>query len=323
MGDFWYDTPMQTHTPSEPSVAVLCGGVGAARFLEGLVQVVAPASIRAIINTGDDIELHGLDISPDVDIVLCTLAGLIHPGQGWGIVDDTDHCHTMLAHLGAEHWFMLGDKDLALHIQRTALRKTGHTATQIAQQFAEALGVAVRLLPMTHQSVQTYIATPAGDVHFQHYLVRDRAKAPITGIGYRGIAHADASDEVWQALRSAQRICIAPSNPIVSVGTILALPGIRDFFAKRTVPVVAVSPIVGGSAIKGPLVPMLINAGYDVSPLGIAQWYAGLIDTLVIDTVDADFAPAIAALGITPVVTNTIMHDLPAKAALAQTVLQA
>jgi LPPG:FO 2-phospho-L-lactate transferase len=171
--------------------------------------------------------------------------------------------------------------------------------------------------------VQTYIATPTGAVHFQHFLVRDRAKATITGIDYRGIADADATDEVWQALRSAQRICIAPSNPIVSVGTILALPGMRDFFVKRTVPVVAVSPIVGGSAIKGPLVPMLINAGYEVSPLGIARWYAGLIDTLVIDTVDADFAPAIAALGITPVVTNTIMRDLPAKAALAQTVMQA
>jgi LPPG:FO 2-phospho-L-lactate transferase len=304
-----------------PSIAVLCGGVGAARFLEGLVQVVPPHTINAIINTGDDIELHGLAISPDVDIVLCTLAGLIHPGQGWGIVDDTDHCMHMLARLGAPNWFMLGDKDLALHIQRTALLKQGQTATQIALHFGLALGVAVRLLPMTHQDVQTHIETPDGSVHFQHYLVRDRAKAQITGISYHGIATAVATDEVWAALRSASRICIAPSNPIVSVGTILALPGVRDFLTQRTIPVTAVSPIVGGGAIKGPLVPMLVNAGYEVSPLGIAQWYLGLIDTLVIDTVDAAYAPAIRALGINAVVTDTIMRDAAAKAALAQVVL--
>ena len=316
---------MQTHNQAmthEPSIAVLCGGVGAARFLEGLVQVVPPHTINAIINTGDDIELHGLAISPDVDIVLCTLAGLIHPGQGWGIVDDTDHCMKMLARLGAPAWFMLGDKDLALHIQRTALHKQGQTATEIAHQFAEAFGVLVRLLPMTHDLVQTHIATPAGVVHFQHFLVRDRAKAEITGIRYTGIEAAQATTEVWEALRCARRICIAPSNPIVSVGTILALPGIRDFFVQRSVPVVAVSPIVGGNAIKGPLVPMLVNAGYEVSPLGIAQWYKGLIDTLVIDTVDAAYAPAIAATGITPIVTNTIMRDSAAKAALAAIVMQ-
>ncbi len=316
---------MQTHTPfttDTSSIAVLCGGVGAARFLEGLVQIVPPQTIHAIINTGDDIELHGLEISPDVDIVLCTLAGLIHPGQGWGIVDDTDHCMNMLARLGAPNWFMLGDKDLALHIQRTALLKQGQSATQIAQQFGRALSVAVQLLPMTHQNVQTHIETPDGSVHFQHYLVRDRAKAHITGISYQGIADATATDEVWAALRSASRICIAPSNPIVSVGTILALPGVRDFLQNRTVPVVAVSPIVGGGAIKGPLVPMLVNAGYEVSPLGIAQWYTGLIDTLVIDTVDAAYAPAIRALGVIPIITDTIMRDAATKAALARTVLQ-
>ncbi|MFM2031405.1 MAG: hypothetical protein RLZZ297_170 [Chloroflexota bacterium] len=312
---------MHTHSGSHPSIAVLCGGVGAARFLEGVVQVTDPRAVSAIINTGDDIVMHGLHISPDVDIVLSTLAGIINPAHGWGIVDDTDHCMQMLKTLGAPGWFMLGDKDLALHIQRTAMALSGATPTDIARSFARALGVTVDLLPMTHAAVATHISTPAGDVHFQEYLVRDRATAAITGIHYRGIETATATDAVWAALRTATRICIAPSNPIVSVGTILALPGVRDFLQNRTIPVVAVSPIVGGAAIKGPLVPMLVNAGYEVSALGIAQWYRGLIDTLVIDTADAALAPAIAALGITPVVTDTIMRDAATKAALARTVL--
>ena len=312
---------MHTHIDSDAPIAVLCGGVGAARFLEGVVQVTTPSAVSAIINTGDDIVMHGLHISPDVDIVLSTLAGIINPTHGWGIVDDTDHCMTMLKTLGAPGWFMLGDKDLALHIQRTALALAGATPTDIAQSFARALGVQVKLLPMTHQTVATHIDTSNGRVHFQEYLVRDRAQATITGIVYQGVETAQATDAVWAALRGATRICIAPSNPIVSVGTILALPGMRDFFTTRTVPVVAVSPIVGGAAIKGPLVPMLVNAGYEVSALGIAHWYNGLIDTLVIDQTDAALAPAIAALGIRPVVTDTIMRDAATKAALARTVL--
>jgi LPPG:FO 2-phospho-L-lactate transferase len=301
---------------------VLSGGVGAARFLEGLVHVLPAESICAIVNTGDDIEMHGLHISPDVDIVICTLAGIIHPGQGWGIVDDTNHCMGMLGKLGAPTWFMLGDKDLALHIQRTALMKQGRTATQISQQFCDALGVGVRILPMTHDSVQTHIQTPQGLVHFQHFLVRDRAQSTITGIEYVGMGSAHATSEVHDAIANAQHIIIAPSNPLVSVGTILGLPGIREQLRNRHVPAITISPIVGGKAIKGPLVPMLQNAGIDVSALGIATHYQGLIDGMVIDQQDADLAPAIEALGIRVRVTDTIMRDIPHKTALAAQCLE-
>lgn len=301
---------------------VLSGGVGAARFLEGLVHVLPAESICAIVNTGDDIEMHGLYISPDVDIVICTLAGIIHPGQGWGIVDDTDHCMGMLGKLGAPTWFMLGDKDMALHIQRTALMRQGYTATEISQQFSDALGVGVRILPMTHDSVQTHIQTPQGLVHFQHFLVRDRAQSAITGIEYVGIDRAHATAEVHEAIANASHIIIAPSNPLVSVGTILGLPGIEAAVRNRRVPAITVSPIVGGKAIKGPLVPMLQNAGIEVSALGIATHYQGLIDGMVIDQQDAELAPAIEALGIRVRVTDTIMRDISHKTALAAQCLE-
>ncbi|NBU63136.1 MAG: 2-phospho-L-lactate transferase [Chloroflexia bacterium] len=310
------------HSDITHKTIVLSGGVGAARFLAGLQQIVDPTSICAIINTGDDIEFHGLAISPDVDIVMCTLAGIIHPTQGWGIVDDSDHCMTMLRTLGAPDWFMLGDKDLALHIQRTALRKKGWNETQITQQFRTALGVKATLLPMTHDSVQTHIITPAGDVHFQEYLVRDRAKAQILGIEYRGITSAHATGDVLHSLRTAAGIIIAPSNPLVSVGTILGLPHVRQLISQRHVPAIAISPIVGGAAIKGPAVAMLNYAGIAVSALGVAQHYQGLIDGMVIDNVDATLAPAIEALGMAVCVTDTIMSDDMRKANLARTCME-
>ncbi len=316
---------MQTHLSHNDITnksVVLSGGVGAARFLAGLYQIIEPTTICAVINTGDDIEFHGLAISPDVDIVMCTLVGIIHPTQGWGIVDDSDHCMAMLRTLGAPDWFMLGDKDLALHIQRTALRKQGWNETKITDQFRRALGVKATLLPMTHDTVQTYIGTPAGEVHFQEYLVRDRAKAQITSIHYQGIATAYATPDVLYSLQTATGIVIAPSNPLVSIGTILALPDVRQIITQRRVPAIAISPIVGGAAIKGPAVAMLNHAGIEVSALGIAKHYQGLIDGMVIDNVDAELAPAIAALGIAVCVTDTIMSDDARKANLARTSME-
>ncbi len=314
-------TPPQIPNTSHKTI-VFSGGVGAARFLEGLVQILPRDAVCAIINTGDDVEMHGLVISPDVDIVLCTLAGIIHPTQGWGIVDDSDHCMHMLGKLGAPTWFMLGDKDLALHIQRTALLKQGWNATQIAEHFRQCLDVPALLLPMSHESVQTHISTPSGDVHFQEYLVRDRARSQITGITYRGIAQAQATAEVMHALTNASGIIIAPSNPFVSVGTILALPGIRNQLMNARVPRIAISPIVGGSAIKGPAVAMLQHAGVEISAVGIAKLYQGCIDGMVIDTVDADLAPRITELGMKVCITDTIMRDSERKAALATTCLR-
>jgi LPPG:FO 2-phospho-L-lactate transferase len=229
---------------------------------------------------------------------------------------------SMLRTLGAPDWFMLGDKDLALHIQRTALRKQGWNETQITDQFRRTFGVNVTLLPMTHDSVQTHINTPAGEVHFQEYLVRDRAKAQITGIHYHGIDSAYATADVLHSLQTATGIVIAPSNPLVSVGTILALPEIRQIITQRHVPAIAISPIVGGAAIKGPAVAMLNYAGIEVSALGIARHYQGLIDGMVIDNVDAALAPAIEALGMAVCVTDTIMSDDMRKANLARTCME-
>ncbi|HEX5690128.1 MAG TPA: 2-phospho-L-lactate transferase, partial [Roseiflexaceae bacterium] len=232
-------------------VVTLAGGVGAARFLEGLVQVVPPEDITAIVNTGDDFELHGLYISPDLDIVMCTLAGLIDVAQGWGIAGDTRECMSWLTKLGAPDWFALGDRDLALHIRRTALLRDGHTLSDVADQYRRALGLHMRFLPMSDQPIPTHVITPAGEMHFEEYFVQRRAQDEVLGVRSVGVESAQPAPGVLEAIRDAEAILIAPSNPIVSVGTILAVPGVRDALRATQSPVVAVSPIVGGAAIKG------------------------------------------------------------------------
>jgi LPPG:FO 2-phospho-L-lactate transferase len=301
----------------------LAGGVGAARFLEGLVQIAPPDEITAIVNTGDDFELHGLYISPDLDIVTCTLADLIDRQQGWGIVGDTLNCMDWLGRLGAPTWFQLGDKDLALHIQRTALLRAGHTLAEVADQFRRALGVAVRIVPMSNDPAPTHIITPAGEMHFEEYFVRRRAQDEVMGVRSVGIEAARPAPGVLEAIGAAGAVLIAPSNPIVSVGTTLAVPGVRAALGRTAAPVVAVSPIVGGAAIKGPAVPLMRASGVEPTALGVARFYAGLIDALVIDHADAALAPAIEALGMRAVVTDTIMRGPAEKAALARAALEA
>jgi LPPG:FO 2-phospho-L-lactate transferase len=301
----------------------LAGGVGAARFLEGLVQIAPPEEITAIVNTGDDFELHGLYISPDLDIVTCTLADLIDRQQGWGIVGDTLNCMDWLGRLGAPTWFQLGDKDLALHIQRTALLRAGHTLAEVADQFRRALGVAVRIVPMSNDPAPTHIITPAGEMHFEEYFVRRRAQDEVLGARSVGIEAARPAPGVLEAIGAADAVLIAPSNPIVSVGTTLAVPGVRAALERTAAPVVAVSPIVGGAAIKGPAVPLMRASGVEPTALGVARFYAGLIDALVIDHADAALAPAIEDLGIRAVVTDTIMRGPAEKAALARVTLEA
>ena len=302
-------------------IVVLAGGVGAARFIEGLVQVVEPETITAIVNTGDDFELHGLNISPDVDIVTGTLAGVIDQAQGWGIVDDTAECMSWLGKLGAPTWFKLGDRDLAFHIYRTALLKQGLSLSQIADQFRRALGVAVRIMPMSDQPVPTHIMTSAGELHFEEYFVQRRAQDEVLGVRFVNVEAASPAPGLLEALAEAEAILFAPSNPIVSVGPILALPGVRAALQATKAPIVAVSPIVGGAPIKGPAAPLMRSQGLEVSALGIAHAYQGLIDGLVIDDLDAALAAPIAALGIGVVVTDTIMRGPDEKAHLAQTAL--
>jgi LPPG:FO 2-phospho-L-lactate transferase len=304
-------------------IVTLAGGVGAARFLEGLVQVVPPEEVTAIVNTGDDFELHGLSISPDLDIVTCTLAGLIDQTQGWGIAGDTLECMDWLGRLGAPTWFALGDRDLALHIRRTALLRGGHTLSEIADQFRRALGVAVRILPMSDQPVPTHVLTPAGELHFEEYFVQRRAQDEVLGVRYVNVEAARPAPGVLEAIREAEAVLIAPSNPIVSVGTILALPGVRSALQETRAPVVAVSPIVGGAAIKGPAAPLMRSQGFEVSARGVAACYHGIADVLVIDQVDVALADDIRGLGMQVVVTDTIMRGPAEKRALAQAALAA
>ena len=304
-------------------IVTLAGGVGAARFLEGLVQVVPPEQVTAVVNTGDDFELHGLYISADLDIVTCTLAGVINPEQGWGIVGDTLACMEWLGRLGAPTWFALGDRDLALHIQRTALLRAGRTLSEVADQFRRALGVAARILPMSDQPVPTHVLTPAGELHFEEYFVQRRAQDEVLGVRYVGVEAARPAPGVLEAIREAEAVLIAPSNPIVSVGTILAVPGVREALRATRAPVVAVSPIVGGAAIKGPAAPLMRALGFEVSARGVAACYRDIARALVIDQVDAALESDIRAMGMDVVVTDTIMRGADEKRQLAQAALDA
>lgn len=305
-------------------ITVLAGGVGAARFLEGVVQVVPPEQVTAIVNTGDDITLHGLYISPDVDIVTYTLAGIIEETNGWGIRGDTTHVLDMLTTLGADtSWFLLGDRDIATHIRRTELLRAGKTRAEIADMFRRALGVQTRVLPMSNEPVATMIDTPAGLMHFENYLVQRHARDEVRGVVFKGAEEARPAPGVLEAIREAEAVLIAPSNPIVSVGTILAVPGVRAALLETSAPVIAVSPIVGGAAIKGPAAPLMQAQGYEVSARGVADCYRDIADALVIDRIDADLADDIRARGLDVVITDTIMRGPQEKRALARAALDA
>ncbi len=303
-------------------ILVLAGGVGAARFIEGLVQVVPPESITAVVNTGDDMELHGLRISPDLDIVTCTLADLIDREQGWGIVGDTSECMSWLMKLGGPGWFKLGDRDLALHIRRTAMLREGSTLSEVTNSFCQSLGVAVKIMPMSDDPVPTHIITDTGEVHFEEYFVRRRAQDAVRGVRYVGVEAARPAPGLLDLIATAEAILIAPSNPVVSIGPILAIPGVRAAILASPAPVITVSPIVGGAPIKGPAAPLMRAVGLEVSAVGAAQAYAGLLDGIVIDRVDAHLAPQIAALGLRVAVTDTIMRGPLEKANLSRVALQ-
>lgn len=303
-------------------IVVLSGGVGAARFIEGLAAVVAPERIAAVVNTGDDMVLHGLYISPDLDIVTCTLADVIDRNQGWGIAGDTDACMQWLARLGVPTWFKLGDRDLALHIYRTARLQAGATLSQVADEIRQALGVAVSIIPMSDDPAPTHVLTDQGELHFEEYFVRERCQPVVHGVRLHAAGPVRPAPALLPLLMSAEVIIIAPSNPVVSVGPILAIPEVRTALTTTNAPVVAVSPIVGGAAIKGPAVPLMKAVGLTPTALGVAETYADLIDGIVIDTVDAELAPAIQSRGIATLVTDTIMRGMPEKMALARATLE-
>jgi LPPG:FO 2-phospho-L-lactate transferase len=303
-------------------ITVLAGGVGAAKFLQGLVEVVDPRQLTIIGNTGDDIDLHGLHISPDLDIVTYTLAGIHHVEQGWGIREDTFHTLEMLGRYGHPTWFNLGDYDLATHIHRSARLRQGWPLSAITDEIRQALGVVPYILPMTNQRAETKIITDEGVLHFQEYLVQRRTEPTVCGVVYEGIEVARPAPGVCEAIREADGIIIPPSNPIVSIGTILAVPGVYQALAARRGRVVAVSPIVQGTTFKGPADKLMVALGYEASALGVARYYGPLLDAFILDTLDEPLEEPVRRLDIGVRVLNTVMNGPAERHALANAVVE-
>jgi len=303
-------------------ITALAGGVGAARFLTGLVKLINAEDLRIIANTGDDIELFGLHISPDIDIVAYTLAGIVDEDKGWGIKGDTFNCLEMLKKHGADTWFNLGDKDLATHIYRTERLAKGFTLSQVTDEICHALSLKVKILPMSDDKFETRIKIAECTVHFEEYFVKRQAKDEVLGVEFAGAKDAKPSPEVLNAILDAEKVVICPSNPIVSIGTILAVDGIRDALKRTKARVVGVSPIVAGAPIKGPADKLLRGLGLDVSAYSVAKLYADFLDVFVIDAKDEGEKNKIELLGLDVKVTNTIMKSLSDKVSLAKTVLE-
>jgi LPPG:FO 2-phospho-L-lactate transferase len=302
-------------------IVALAGGVGASKLLLGMAQVMNPRHATVIVNTGDDITLHGLEISPDLDIVTYTLAGIINPLTGWGIRGDTFAALEHLTAYGAPGWFHLGDRDLATHIHRTEQLRRGASLSQVADSVRNSLGVASSILPMSDQPVRTMIRTRRGWLNFQEYLVKHRAKPVVHSIRFKGSKQASPAPGVLEAIRSADAIVICPSNPLISIGPILAVPGIRAALRARRDSVTAICPIVGGKSLKGPSDRMMRQMGFHPSAEGVAKIYRDFCSTLFIDRIDVSQSDGIEALGVRAVVTSTVMNSLADKTKLARALL--
>ena len=302
-------------------IAALSGGVGGAKFLLGLYRAIDPRDLTIIANTGDDIVFNGLHVSPDPDIITYTLAGVINPETGWGFKGETFRTAERLSIYGRPTWFNLGDKDLATHIHRTALLKNGAMLSEAAESIRTALGVTACILPMSDQRVTTILETDEGPLHLQDYLVRRRAEPKLRGIAYEGAAKAKPAPGVLERLEKADLIIICPSNPLISIGPILALPGIREMLKKRRDDVLAISPLVGGKSLKGPSDKMMAELGYEVSVRGVAKLYRDLCATMVIDALDTEDAASVELLGMNAVLLPTIMRTDADKERLAREVL--
>jgi LPPG:FO 2-phospho-L-lactate transferase len=300
-------------------VVALAGGVGGAKLAHGLAILGNEVELTVVVNTGDDFEHLGLQICPDLDTVMYTLAGLANPVTGWGPQDETFHALERLEQLGAPAWFRLGDRDLALHIERTRRLRAGERKTEVTLDVSRRLGVGPRILPMTDSDVPTRVLTSGGELDFQDYFVRQRCEPVVTGFRFAGIEDARPTPEVLQALNDADVVLFGPSNPFVSIEPILSLAGIRELIASK--PSAAISPIVGGQAIKGPAAKMLLELGLDASAAAVAQRYAGLVGGYVIDEQDEALAGSIEAESFSVLVTNTLMTNDEDRRRLAQEVL--
>src|SRR5690242_12886282 len=305
----------------KPTVTALAGGIGASKLLLGLYEGMDPHDLTVIVNTGDDIVLHGLKISPDLDIVTYTLADVVNPATGWGMRGETFHFLKKLAVFGRETWFNLGDRDLDTHVHRTNLLAHGKTLTQAADSIRHALGVKSRILPMSDQPVPTIIETRDGRMHFQEYLIKHRTEPGVRAIHFEGIKHAHAAPGVLEAICDAGRVIICPSNPLISIGPILAVPRVREQLRARRESVFAVCPIVGGKSLKGPSDKMLVQLGCGSSASAVAKLYADFAGTFVIDRRDASQADAIRALGMHVAILPTVMRTRSDKRKLARSLL--
>jgi LPPG:FO 2-phospho-L-lactate transferase len=302
-------------------IAALAGGTGAAKLLRGLAACVDQASLTIVGNTGDDAEIWGLHVSPDLDSVMYALAGVLDTRRGWGRADETFHGLAAMAVYGAPTWFGLGDRDLATHLARTRALASGQPLSRVTAALAHALGVRARLVPMSDDRVRTVIRTPDGPLAFQEYFVRDKAMVEVVGVDYDGAAAASPAPGVCEAIGEADLVVVCPSNPVTSIGPILAVPGIVEALGATRAPVVGVSPIVGGAAVSGPAAALMRAHGLPVSTLGVARAYAPWLRRLLVDQRDGGDAPALARLGVDAVVADILMPDPARELALARRVL--
>ncbi len=305
-------------------LVVLAGGVGAARFLDGLIRVVPQDDVYVVVNVGDDMEWCGLHVAPDIDTVLYTLSDRVNPETGWGLRDETFDALERVKALGGPSWFTIGDRDLALHLARTARLRAGESLSEVTAGIAAGFGLQCTVVPVTDDRLRTLVETDAGTLAFQEYFVQRRQQDDVRGLSFDGAESAEAAPGVHEALTGARGIIVAPSNPFLSIGPILAVAGVRDCLIASHAPIAAISPIVGGAAIKGPAAAMMRTLGHEVSARGVARLYQDLIDLFVIDTVDADLAPSIEAeTGIRCLVTPTMMTGPHEKQALARATVDA
>ncbi len=302
-------------------IVVLTGGTGGAKFVDGLRRVVRPEKLTVIVNTGDDHEWWGLYVSPDIDSITYILAGILSEERGWGIRGDTFHCLQAMKELREPAWFSVGDRDLATHLLRTKLLAQGCTLTQVTRTIAERLGVRARILPMSDRRVETRIDTPAGELSFEEYFVQRRYQDPIKSVRFAGASESRPAPGVPEAIDRAQAVLIAPSNPVTSIGPILAVPGIRDALRKTSAPVVAVSPIIGNAAVSGPAGALMAAEGRRVSVAGVASAYRDFLDILVADQSDLQAANELTDSTLQVTCTNILMRTIEDRARIARTTL--
>lgn len=306
-----------------PSVVVLAGGVGAARLLRGLLLAMDPAQIMAIVNVADDIELHGLHVSPDLDTITYTLAGQDNTETGWGLTGETWQAMAMLSRYGGVDWFNLGDRDLGTHLYRTHRLGQGATLSEVTREISAAWDIGAIIQPVTDDRIETRVTVAdEGEIGFQEYFVRRKHDVPVQGVKFAGAEACRPAPGVLEAISSAEVVIVAPSNPIVSIGPVIAIPGVREALTANSERVAAVSPIIAGKALKGPADRLMAELGLEPTASGVAGLYADFISTFVVDEADAALAPAIEALGMKTVVTNTIMSDSDVAAALCRTILE-